>query len=541
MKRSAILPAVPAALVLVSFLVLVLAGTAAADTIERGYIVHIEDHEIYFDIGTSKGIATGQRVRIKRPIQLQHPVTNQTVSDWLPIGATNVTAAGDTLSMVRLEPAMLARVAIGDVVEALILSPDPTPAEVASAPAPEPPPPPTPEAALPALDPGTETVLAVWRAAAGEPVEVQIGAWEDYLAAHPDSPYASTVHDDLQVLRAHRDRLHPPELALEEQELGGLQHAAPTRAPAAEPIELAFLIEAPEQLAAAWLHYRVHGAPSYDKAVLHRAGTDYLRGSIPAHAVQPPGIEYFVEIATRRGHVGTAVGRPAQPVAVAVEEPTLAHVFAARQGRSRVSISTTYLDFATFDDRGGNHTDAFFLFEADFLYRLRGPVYGVRSGFGVLNGRGGFTDRVYEDRTDAPKVGFNYGYTELELRGPRQTALLARVVAGAGQDGFGMGVEGRFRLGAEDGTNLTLGASRIAEVGFLTDIRMQWNAVEHFPLGLAVAVTDQPNQGELGVRLTTDIGYRALPWFQPTLRVSYQARTVTHSGLGAGLGMVFDW
>lgn len=534
MKRSAILPAVPAALLL-----LLVGASATADTIERGYVVHIEDREIYFDIGTGKGITTGQRVRIKRPIRLQHPVTGRAVSDWLPIGATNVTAAGDTLSMVRLDPALLARVAVGDVVEALILSPEP--AADANAPAAAPPPPPAVEEALPAIDAETEAVLAVWQAAAGKPVELQIGAWEDYLAAHPDSPYATAVHEDLEILRAHRDRLHPPELALEEQELGGLQHAAPTRAPAGEPIELAFLIEAPEQLAAAWLHYRQHGARSYSKAVMHRAGADYLRGTIPAGAVQAPGIEYFVEIATRRGNVGTAVGRPAQPVAVAVEEPTLAHVFAERHNRSRVSISTTYLDFATFDDRSGDHTDAFFLLEADFLYRLRGPVYGIRSGFGILNGRGGFTDRVYTDRSAAPKVGFNYGYTELELRGPRQTAVLARVVAGAGRDGFGMGVEGRFRLGAEDGTNLTVGASRVAELGFLTDIRMQWNAVEHYPLGLAVAVTDQPNRGELGVRLTTDIGYRALPWFQPTLRLSYQARTVVHSGLGAGLGLVFDW
>jgi hypothetical protein len=34
---------------------------------------------------------------------------------------------------------------------------------------------------------------------------------------------------------------------------------------------------------------------------------------------------------------------------------------------------------------------------------------------------------------------------------------------------------------------------------------------------------------------------RTLGWFQPTIRLSYQARTVVHSGLGLGLGLVFDW
>lgn len=541
MRSAAILTALAAVLCLFG-------RAAAADAIERGYIVHVEDREIYFDIGAATGIAAGHRVRIKRPIQLEHPVSGKMVADWLPVGTASVTVTGKTMAMARLDPDLLARVALGDIVEALVEAPealeDQAPAEpgsdavaqreAAEAEAPE-------TIELPRLPPETEAVLAVWRSANGKPVEVQIGAWEEYLAAHPDSPHATAIHEDLEILRAHRDALHPPELSLDGQVVGGLQHAAPTRAPAGAPIELAFLIEDPEQLAAAWLHYRTRGATSYSKAALHRDGQDYLRGHIPAVVVTAPGVEYFVELATRRGAVGTAVGQSGQPVAIEVEAPPLTSIFTELRHRSRVTMTTTYLDFATFDGRGGDRTDAFFLFEADFLYRLGGPVYGIRSGFGILNGRGGFANRVYDDTVPAPKAGFHYGYAEVELRGPRRTALLGRVVAGAGQQGFGMGVEGRFRLGTEDGTNLTLGASRIAELGFLTEIRMQWNAVEHYPLGLSVGLTDQPNQGDLGVRLTTDIGYRALPWLQPTLRLSYQARTVVHSGVGAGLGLVFDW
>jgi hypothetical protein len=119
--------------------------------------------------------------------------------------------------------------------------------------------------------------------------------------------------------------------------------------------------------------------------------------------------------------------------------------------------------------------------------------------------------------------------------------MLLRGIAGVGQGGLGFGAEARFRLGVEDGTNLSLGASTVSEIGFLTEIRMQWNAMPDFPLGLAVALTDQPSRGDLGVRLTTDIGYRALSWVQPTLRLSYQGRNVDHTGIGAGLGLVFDW
>lgn len=529
------------ALVVTGALAGALQRPAVADTIDRGHIVRIEDREIYYDISTKDGLQRGDEVRIKRPIELKHPVTGKMVSDWLPVGIATVTMVGSSMSLSVLDEELLSRVAVGDIVEALILTPLELPPESAQpAPVEQPLDPDEPQQTLPQVDAATARVLAVWKATSGQRVEVRIGAWEDFLAKNPDSPYAAAIHEDLEVLRAHRDKLRPAELELDESFSGGLEHQPPTRARPGEPLELAFLIDTPG-LAAAWLHYRVRGTSSYSKGVLRRENREYLRGQIPASAVQGPGIEYFVEIATPRGQVGTAVGTPDSPVIVDVPAPALTRQFTERKNRSRVSIQTAYLDFATFDSRDGDHTDGFFMVEADFLYRLRGTIYGIRTGFGVLNGSGGFANEVYSEGNSAPKAGFNYGYSELELRGKYKTSFAGRLVMGVGREGFGMGVEGRFRLGDEDETNLSLGASSVDQVGFLTDIRMQWNAMENFPLGLAVALTDRPNQGDLGVRLTTDIGYRALSWVQPTLRISYQARTVVHSGIGAGLGLVFDW
>jgi hypothetical protein len=408
-------------------------------------------------------------------------------------------------------------------------APEPT-AAASAAPAP-----------APALDPHTRDVLAMWNRSVGQPLAARIATWEEFLAAHPDSPHAAALREDLDILRAQRDELAPAEIVLEERIAARLDHRAPTRAHPGQDLDLRFLATSADELAAAWLHYRPRGASAYTKTVLQREAGDTLRARIPASALRAPGVEYFVEIADRGGRGGTAVATPDAPVAVAVAGPPLARVFDEQRRRSRVTLSSTYLDFATFDVRSGRRTDAFFAFEADFLFRVRSPLYGVRNGFGVLSGRGGFADRKYDDDAPAPETGFNYGYTELELRGPYRTALRTRLVAGVGPEGFGMGVEGRVRLGPEDGTNLSLGASRLAQIGFLTEIRMQWDAVAQAPLGLAVAVTDQPSQGDLGIRLTTDVGYRALSWLQPTLRISYQARTVRHSGVGAGLGLVFDW
>ncbi len=517
---------------------------ARADVIQSGFIVRIEDREIYFNLGEHAGLEESGRIRIKRPIVIRHPVTRKRMKDWLPIGSAAVSSVGGRLSMAVLSPALLAQVRVGDVVEAYVEREEEI---VPAAPPEEPEPahpevePDAPEEPLPSIDDATKRVLTVWNATVGKRLEVRIAAWEEYLDQNPDSPFAAAVHEDLEVLRAQRERARPVELELEDRVVGGLEHHAPTRGSPHESVPLVFLIDKPDRFGAAWLHYRTRGAASYKKGRLRREDDFYLRGAIPAEAVVGPGVEYFVELASDKGDVGAAVGAPESPKIVDVAAAPIVEKFTERRRRSRMSIRATYLDFATFDDRSGQRTDQFFSFEADFLFRLRGRLYGIRSGMGVITGRGGFANEVYESRSDAPEVGFNYGYTELELRGGYKTAFLGRLAAGVGRDGFGLGVEGRFRLGDEDATNLSLGVSKLAEIGFLTEIRMQWDAVHRVPLGLAVALTDQPSGGDLGVRLATDIGLRTFDWFQPTIRISYQARTVVHSGLGLGLGLVFDW
>jgi hypothetical protein len=439
--------------------------------------------------------------------------------------------------MAVLDGDLAAQVRVGDRVEIYVEGV--TAAEVS---APPPAASPSPPEDLPKVDPATEEVLTLWSSMNGQWLDARIAGWERYLARRPGSPHAAAIREDIAELRRLRDLMRSPEDTLESESIGGIAHNPPRHASPGEETSLAFLIENEAGLSSAWLHYRRRGEASYKRALLRRDGDLYLRGSIPAEMVSAPGVEYFVEVATAGGEVGTAVGRPDKPIEVEVDRPSVASAFTGAPSRSQVSVRGSYLDFATFDDRSGERTDRFFMTEADFAYRVTGWLHAVRAGFGSVQGEGGFANQSYDDTNPPDKVGFNYGYAEIEIHPPRSHVGVAlRAVSGVGQEGFGVGGEGRLRIGDPTGTNVTLGGSRIQEIGFLSDLRLQVVTIPRVPIGFTVAVTDQPNEGDLGMLFATDLGWRALPWLVPTLRLSYQARTVVHSGVGAGFGLVFGW
>jgi len=509
-----------------------LPAIARADQIADGVVTKVEEQEIYINLGVGRGLVAGAPVRLKRPVKLRHPITRAEVDDWVPLGSARLKQVGEQLSMAVLDGELAAQVRVGDRAEIYVQG-----AAAPAAPAPA-----TPPSDLPKVDPATDEILTLWASMNGQWIDARIAGWERYLARRPDSPHAAAIREDIAELRRLRDLLRSPEDTFESEAVGGVAHHPPHHATAGEAAPLAFLIENEAGLSSAWLHYRRRGEASYKRTLLAREGDLYLRGSIPAEAVRAPGVEYFVEVATAAGQVGTAVGRPEKPIEVDVERPSIASAFTGAPSRSSISLRGSYLDFATFDDRSGERTDRFFMSEADFAYRVSGWLHAVRAGFGSVQGEGGFADQRYDDTNRPDKVGFNYGYAEVELSPPgSHLGLLLRAVSGVGQEGFGVGAEGRVRIGDPDGTNVALGGSRIAELGFLSDLRLQVASIPRVPIGFTVAVTDQPNEGDLGMLFATDVGWRALPWLVPTVRLSYQARTVVHSGVGAGLGLVFGW
>ncbi len=524
----------------------VTSSAAVADVIVVGRVVKTDRREIYLNLGGGAGVEVGARLRLKHPITLRHPVTRKPVTDWLPLGDGTVTAVGDQLARIALPPELLQAVQVGDVAEIYVERDEAQPVA-------PPPPPPAPDAPpLPTVDADTAAVLQVWRTTSGGTLEVRIAAWTGWLASHADSPHADAVRADLEVLRATQLAMAPDVPGRPRTLELHVEHALPTRADAGASVALAFVLVEPEQVVAASLHVRAVGDTGFERIELAREHGIYLRGTIPGALVAAPGVEYFVEALAADGTATAAYGSDRAPARIAVAPPPVMARFAPTRRRTQLTMIGSYLDFATFDRRTDgsgarvDHTDHFAQAEIDVRYRLDGMLTGVRLGFGSYGGRGGFSERAWSDANRPPVIGFQYGYVEGELRLPLgrrvpPLGIAGRFIAGVGREGFGLGGEGRLRLGELDRTNLSVGLSAVEQVGFLTEMRLETWPRPELPIGLAVAVTDQPGNGDLGVRLSTDVGYRVRPWVRPTVRVSYQGRTATHAGLGGGVGLVFDW
>lgn len=512
----------------------------AEDAIAQGAVVKIEQQEIYVSVGVRQGAGAGAQLRVKRALKLRHPVTRAPIEDWLPVGSATITQAGASMSRAVIGE-LVADVKVGDLVEVYIDRPD------APAPALPPVPQPTPGPAAPAIDPATAEVVGVFAAQTGQGLDARIAGWERFLSTRPGSPYADAIRRDLDGLRGLREQLRPATSTSDGGVVATVQHLARTRAPAGAAIPLVFVLDQPSAVASAFLHYRPKGARTYRRVMLARENDIYLRGAIPADVVAPPGVDYFVEVSTPTGRSGVALGTPAEPLAIEIAAPTLLDRFGAAPGMSSVRIAADYQDFATFDDRAGDRTDRVITATVDFTYRLPGTVQSVGVGYGVFAGRGGSEDQAWTDASPLPRTGFHYGYADVELGiepkdAPRvPMSFGGKLIAGVGKDGFGLGIEGRFRIGSRDGTNLLLAARTIEEVGFLSDIRFGARPAKDLMIGISVGATNQPIRDDVGVRLGTELEWVGFGNISLILRGSWQGRSVDHGGVGAGGGVGFYW
>jgi len=525
-------------------LLLVPSLALAGDEIARGSIVKIEAKEIYVNIGVDKGVSDGASLRIKRPISLRHPVSRALVQDWIPIGSANVTQAGAVMSRAVVGELVTA-IKVGDVAEVLVDRPDDKPA-----PPGRPGSPGAPDHPLarkeegPPIDPATAEVLGVFSAQSGQSVDARIAGWERYLSMRSNSPYAEAIRRDLEQLHTLRDELQPRTTSANGDVLVRVAHEPAKLVTAGRPVPLVFVVAEPERVASAYVHFRTRGEHTYRSALLVREHDIYLRGTLPAEVVKQPGLDYFVEVSTPQGRTGLALGSPTEPIAVEVTKLTLLDRFGSLPGRSSVKLTADYLDFATFDKRTGDRTDRMITANVDFTYRLDSAIESLGVGYGVYAGSGGMADSVWDDTNPIPRSGFHYGYADVEVGGHVSGVHLSaggQLIAGVGKDGFGMGGEGRVRIGERDDTNLAIIGRTISQVGFISDVKLTAHPTAPLLIGVSVGATDQPNRGDVGVKLGTELELIAIKSVSLILRGSWQGRTTQHGGVGAGAGVGFYW
>ena len=421
---------------------------------------------------------------------------------------------------------------------------------------------------------------AAWAKTLGQPPAERIAIWRNYLALG-GAAHTKLVERAIAELEQIIRESTPPDnydeaLALAEARTDTLSslvgfdidqeliHQEPSRVDEGTPLDLAFLVRAPQTIAKAWLYYRKAGDKSYLRVELAANGDSYLVGEVPADFIRPPGVEYFVEL------LDVPETGAADPVPRAVlysdDSPKRVDVVAApgpmptdSRGRSRISTVFEFVDF----DGVNSDFDQYWYGEVDFMYRFRKSwIYSLRLGFGTLNGTGGPKDVIDDDPSNScldaagelrcEEVAYNYAYTELEwhytnyfgitIRPQWGSAFRDDQMAGTPREFFdAFGLRGRLRFGREDGSNLLLGVSATQELGRLFEAAFTWDVVKKVPLVFSVHVTDQPVIEDVGVRLIADIGFRWFTDVYPSLRLAYQARDIDHAGFSGGLAINFDW
>jgi hypothetical protein len=565
--------------------ILVLVGVTSTGYAEP-VVLAVERDAIFVELGARDGVGAGTELELLHAVTVRDPRSGQVLRDHFALGTLEVVKSGERISMARAEPELAARVIAGDRVR--VISPrrrfeDPWARQVAASQTREAQP-----SAAPRRDTAdaTELVRRAWLDTLGKAPERRIERWLEVLRGDPHGPYRTAIQAEIASLKAQiaqRDEAlalgakvehRGPRIAalaaavLETTErevvIGGplaamrLSGALPGR-----PIELAFLVLEPAEVARAQLFARRSGEPGFSRIALVADGDAYLRGVIPDGEGD---VEWYVEVVGQGGATAPALGSRERPERIAIERVVAEAPIS--QGRSHVDLHVDYVDF---DGKLGGGFDQYTQAEADFSYRFGGPIHVVRLGFGTLSGTGGPKDVIDGDPAGACRdatgtfrcraVDFSYVYTELELRLREHVAIMLRPQAGRlatdsmtsetrrcrGRDVAGcefltgLGVRARLRLGTETGTHLVLGAGFTEQIGTLLEAAYHWLPVGAVPVRLTVQVTDMPVPEDFGVRLIGDIGWRATSWFYPSLRLSYQARDLDHAGVSGGPALNFDW
>ncbi len=535
-----------------------------------GTIVRIDRDQLFFDLGTAHGMAVGQTLTVMRTITAKHPVTGLVLIDHFPLGSLRIEGVGSVLSFGRVERRIIPLLQIGDLVRSAaaqrpesapgaggrgtaVKVTEPKPNHAGKSASTTPPAVVTPTApSQPSENAAELEARRAFQSTYGRPLPERIATLETFLSTHKDSPYRGGMESELAQLRTIRDTIEraadiakrQPDDAVKQEspareppkpEIPVAKLAVPSRLYEGEPIEVAIYLSNPQVVRASWVYLRRKAARTYERIPFIPDGDGYLRVRLPKDQTYAGTLEYFVILMNSQFQTYSLGGNAQEPASILID-PKPAPLPPPGPDHSALRGFFEFVDFNRFY---GN--DYFFKGEADFMYRLGGILYSVRTGFGTLSGLGESVHNL-DDLGLAPRpVGINYGYVEGELRFHRLVGIAVRGLAGQTKSGAGGGAELKLRIGSELGTNLVIGGAIISDFGALAQLQLEWNVIRNWPMSVTVVATNQPVQTDLGVRLIYQVGWRVRKWIAPTARIGYDVRNINHGGLSLGLGLVASW
>jgi hypothetical protein len=504
---------------------LLFAKKASADSHE-GTLLAIDAGDLVFDIGRS-AVRTNQVVELWRPVKLKHPVTGKIVTDRFKIATVKLTDVQAVMSLGRVEQGSQRHPEPGDI---LVVPEDAVPKPAIPAPGKD---------ATPARPAATVTVVKplpeqqelseLMTSLEGSDPPARISAYRAFVTEHPKSPYARTLSEEAEGLER-ADKRKPP------VEIPYFVWAAPLDR-MRPGVEQRYAVELDERFGGAVIHVRRHGATAYRSIALQSMGPRYWMAALPGDAIEDPSMDYFVEGVKQDGTVMPVVGTATSPRQVDVDARPLS-------GKREGTLATLSLssEIASFNVKKAN--DWVFQTEGAFGWRLEDiGIRAVRSGFGVLRGKGGSLDELEKLHRDPRDVGLTYGWLEAEIGIAHRFSLIGRPILGLREGGMTGGAQGFFRIGNDLETNLLVGGEALGTVGLRGVVQLEWKTIPRVPILLRSEVTNQPAGvgGDIGARVIGQVGYEVVKNLAISARGSYQGRTINHAGPGAGAGVSYLW
>ncbi len=527
------------------------AQTPAAATRElEARVVEVQGEDLVLDLGTSQGVAPGQRVELWRPLLLRHPVTKKTMQDRFLIGELELVQVRPTMTLARAISAQRPPER-GDVVVLQVMGAAPSPTLPGGTPSPVTPMPvPTGTASAPAggaPDSSAEKIATLMLRLRGAPPEARAKAYEYYARKNPNDKYASAVMAEAEALRvsaASRETSGPAEPR-------AITTTAVDEVRAGQPLRIALEIA---RAKGAVLHLRSPTDPSFVSLPMRPSGGDYWAVDIPATEVEGPRLDWFVEAVADDGRARAVLGDATRPMVVDVRPLPVAEVPSTVLASVKI-----WTDYADYNRLKGN--DWAWQTEGEFGLRLGDEgVRAVRSGFGVLRGEGGSVEDLDQLGLAPREVGLTYGYLEGEFAPTRFFSVLPRLVIGLGDDGVAGGGQLLFRIGHDRETNLMLGGEALGTVGVRGIAQLELAVFERFPIMFRTEVTNQPagadpstndefdpdtthslSGSDVGGRGIAQLGFRIVDELVVSARGSFQGRTIEHAGPGFGGGVSYTW